>query len=61
MFHGDFLSADFISPLQGGHCYMLSRQKAHRHFPQGFSDTTYVCCSITVLLSQGLSRQLLLV
>lgn len=58
MLRGDFpCRGSNLGYEEGGICYILSKQKAHRHFPKGFSDTTFVYCSITVLLSQGLSRQ----
>lgn len=56
------LAAGLISAImKRWHCYISRKQKAHRHFPKGFSDTTSVCCSITVLFSPRLAGQLLLV
>lgn len=54
-------AARLISAMEkGGIAIFLSKQKHTGIFPQGFSDTTYVC-SIPVSFSQRLSPQLLLV
>lgn len=46
MFRGDFLRRESHLGYDRWHLLYFEQAEAHRHFPQGFSDTTSVYCVI---------------